>query len=171
MIPAPFDPGFSEAEEESIYDPQPCPPEDATTVALKKITTNIYNGTDTSGLAGASATSLEDAGVDVNTVADWPQGDFTGNVMITTGEDGLTNAYSLARIFDTDVVIQLDNTVEQGDDTVSIVLGDEYDPDYLLSTADISALAKGEEIVAPAECVNTATQDAVSEDEAETEGE
>ncbi|PHP53243.1 LytR C-terminal domain-containing protein [Actinomyces ruminis] len=152
LLPAIYDPGFSSAENNNESSVQPCPPTDATTVDITSIPVNVYNGTDTTGLAGGVADTLGDAGLTVNNTADWPMGDYSGEVQLTTSPAGLTNAYTLKQVFTGSVIVQLDETQEADDPTVSVVLGSQYSTG-ILSTEEIGQLKSGQTISAPAGCV------------------
>lgn len=144
-------PGFAQAEETVAYTPPPCPPEGSTTVDLTSLTINVYNGSETVGLAGNVEEVLTDAGLSVATAADWPQGDYQGNVQIMASEAGLVGAYSLTQIFPNSTV-QIDTTLEPTDPTVSVVLGDEYEH-TVLPADEIQLLGSGQAIAAPGNCV------------------
>ena len=90
MLPVP-DPGFSEKEKPTA-EAQPCPPADAVTSKIVSIPVNVYNGTDSAGLASTVADVLTDAGMTVGATTDWPRGTYEGDVLITSSEAGLTNA-------------------------------------------------------------------------------
>lgn len=152
LVRVPFDPGFSSASEEQTLDPQPCPPADATTVDIASIPVNVYNGTDTPGLAGDVAAILGEAGLTVNNTADWPRGEYPGDVLLTTSEAGLANAYSLAQAFQTQVQVSIDENAAADDTTVSVVLGARYDRS-LGSSSEIGQLPTGEAISAPTGCI------------------
>ncbi len=152
IVPAPYEPGFSSAEAEATSVVQPCPPADAATVEVASIPVNVYNGTDTTGLAGDVTQALTESGLTVTTTADWPRGSYDGNVLITTSQAGLTNAYTLARAFTGTVTVTIDETADAADPTVSVVLGSEY-KQSILSTAEIGQLKVGEPIAAPSGCV------------------
>ncbi|MDU0348902.1 LytR C-terminal domain-containing protein [Actinomyces sp. MRS3W] len=152
MLPAIYDPGFSAAEDPNATVVEPCPPADATTVDVTSVPVNVYNGTDTTGLAGGVADTLGDAGLTVNNTADWPMGAYTGEVQLTTSEAGLTNAYTLAQVFTGSVVVQIDETQDASDPTVSVVLGEEYSTG-ILTVEEIGQLKAGETISAPSGCV------------------
>lgn len=164
LVPAPYDPGFSVAEKETPQVAQPCPPADATTVEISSVPVNVYNGTDTAGLAGDVSKQLTDAGLTVANTADWPRGDYAGDVLLTTSPAGVVGAYSLARAFTGTVLVTIDETAKADDATVSVVLGSEY-KNSLLSTEEIGHLAAGEPITAPAQCVpaTQAPSDAATE--------
>ncbi|VEG73854.1 Uncharacterised protein [Actinomyces slackii] len=145
-------PGFSSSEVTQAYTPPPCPPEGATTVALTDLTINVYNGSETVGLAGTVEEALTDAGLSVANAADWPQGTYEGGVQIMSSPAGLTNAYSLAQVFK-DAVVQLDPTLDAEDTSVSVVLGNKYGH-TVLSAEEIEPITGGgQAISAPANCV------------------
>lgn len=161
MVPAPYEPGFATAAPTSTAAPQVCPPENAKTVELSSVRTNVYNGTDTAGLAGGVADVLTDAGVQVTATADWPQGSYDGDVLITTSQAGLTNAYTLAQLFTGTVRVQLDSSADADDATVSVVLGGSY-KQGVLDENEIARLKAGASIKSPVGCVS-ATASAAAE--------
>lgn len=152
MVPAPYEPGFATAAPTATAAPAVCPPADATTVELSSVKTNVYNGTDTAGLAGGVADVLSDAGVQVTATADWPKGSYDGDVLITTSQAGLVNAYTLAQLFTGTVHVQLDASADPEDATVSVVLGGSY-KQGVLADDEIAKLKAGTSIKAPVGCV------------------
>ena len=166
VLPAFYDPGFSSADDDAAPIVQPCPPTDATTVEITSIPVNVYNGTDTTGLAGGVADTLGDAGITVNNTADWPKGDYSGEVQLTTSTAGLANAYTLAQVFTGSVIVQIDETQDANDPAVSVVLGDQYSTG-ILSAEEIGQLKAGQIISAPAGCVAATTAPEATEAAAE----
>ncbi|WP_303324003.1 LytR C-terminal domain-containing protein [Actinomyces radicidentis] len=152
MVPAPYEPGFATAAPTATVEPQVCPPTDAKTVELSSVKANVYNGTDTTGLAGGVAGVLSDADVQVTATADWPKGSYDGDVLITTSQTGLVNAYTLAQLFTGTVRVQLDSSVDAGDATVSVVLGGSY-KQGILAEDEIAKLKAGTAIKPPVGCV------------------
>lgn len=152
VLPAPYDPEFSSPKDDATPVVQPCPPSDAVTTELTSFAINVYNGTDTAGLAGTVADALSDAGLTVATTADWPRGSYDGDVQLTTSVAGLANAYSLSRVFTGTVVVQIDETQDPADGTVSVVLGGLY-KSGILASAEIGMLRGGESVTAPTGCV------------------
>ena len=150
MLPTP-DPGFSEKEKPTA-EAQPCPPADAVTSEIVSIPVNVYNGTDSAGLASTVADVLTDAGMTVGAITDWPRGTYDGDVLITSSEAGLTNAYTLSRAFSGTVTVRIDENTDAADTTVSVVLGSEYEH-TILTSGEIGQLAAGQPITAPAGCV------------------
>ena len=109
ILPA-YNPGFSQPKSTATYVPQTCPPSGAKTVdvtTIEKI--NIYNGSESVGLAATVQQELEEAGLTVTSANDWPGGIYNGEVQIMASKGGLTNAYSLAQIFPNSTV-QLDKS-------------------------------------------------------------
>ena len=147
MLPVP-DPGFSEKEKPTA-EAQPCPPADAVTSKIVSIPVNVYNGTDSAGLASTVADVLTDAGMTVGATTDWPRGTYEGDVLITSSEAGLTNAYTLSRAFSGTVTVRIDENTDAADTTVSVVLGSEYEH-TILTSGEIGQLAAGQPITAPA---------------------
>ncbi|WP_196716955.1 LytR C-terminal domain-containing protein [Actinomyces trachealis] len=159
MVPPPYEPGFSTPAPNTEAMVRTCPADGAVTSMIAQIQTNVYNGTNQAGLAGGVADRFRDAGMSVANTADWPHGDFNGDVLITAGVDGLSNAYTIAKAFDTDVYVKVDPTVAAGDVTVNVVLGKNYMQSVKAKEA-IAAIPPGEAIEAPADCkpaVATAT--------------
>ncbi|QPL06717.1 LytR C-terminal domain-containing protein [Actinomyces respiraculi] len=152
MVPAPFEPGFSSPSEEISPLVRVCPPADAVTTTVGALTTNVFNGTDTPGLAKGVADTLAEAGIGVTAVEDWHMGSYSGNVLLTTSEAGLANAYTLARAFTGDVSITLDKTQDPADTTVNVILGNAYQQG-VLSAAEIAQLQADQPITAPDGCV------------------
>ena len=150
ILPA-YNPGFSQPKSTSTYAPPPCPPDGAKTVDVTTLTVNVYNGSETVGLAATVQQELEEAGLTVTSANDWPGGIYNGEVQIMASKGGLTNAYSLAQIFPKSTV-QLDKSLSDDDTTVSVVLGKEYLQNALKSD-EIKLLGAGKPITAPSDCV------------------
>ena len=151
ILPA-YNPGFSQPKSTATYVPQTCPPNGAKTVdvtTIEKI--NVYNGSETVGLAATVQQELEEAGLTVTSANDWPGGIYNGEVQIMASKGGLTNAYSLAQIFPKSTV-QLDKSLSDDDTTVSVVLGKEYLQNALKSD-EIKLLGADKPITAPNDCV------------------
>lgn len=156
VLPSLYEPGFSSPSDGATPVVQPCPPADAVTVELASFSINVYNGTDAAGLAGTVADELSDSGLTVANTADWPRGSYDGDIQLTTSTAGLANAYTLAQIFTGTVVVQIDETQDPADPTVSVVLGEGYKAG-ILSSAEIGILRGGEPIVAPTGCAAATT--------------
>ena len=152
VLPVPYDPGFSSAKDDATPVVQPCPASDTTTSDVIAIPVNVYNGTDSAGLASTVADVLTDAGMTVGATTDWPRGTYEGAVLITSSEAGLTNAYTLSRAFSGTVTVRIDENTDAADTTVSVVLGSEYEH-TILTSGEIGQLAAGQPITAPAGCV------------------
>ena len=88
----------------------------------------------------------------VGATTDWPRGTYEGDVLITSSEAGLTNAYTLSRAFSGTVTVRIDENTDAADTTVSVVLGSEYEH-TILTSGEIGQLAAGQPITAPAGCV------------------
>ena len=153
ILPA-YNPGFSQPKSTATYVPQPCPPSgaktvDVTTPTIEKI--NIYNGSETVGLAATVQQELEEAGLTVTSANDWPGGIYNGEVQILSSKSSLTNAYSLAQVFPNSTV-QIDSSLADDDSTVSVVLGKEY-LQNALNADEIKLLGSDKPITAPSDCV------------------
>ena len=150
ILPA-YNPGFSQPKSTATYVPQPCPPSGAKTVDVTTLTINVYNGSETVGLATEVQQGLEEAGLKVASASDWPGGIYNGEVQILSSKSSLTNAYSLAQVFPNSTV-QIDSSLADDDSTVSVVLGKEYLQNALKSD-EIKLLGADKPITAPSDCV------------------
>ena len=158
VLPVPYDPGFSSAKDDATPVVQSCPASDTTTSDVIAIPVNVYNGSDTTGLASGVADVLSDAGMTVNNSTDWPKGQYDGEIELTTSQAGLTNAYTVAKIFTGDIIVQIDETQETTDTTVSIVLGNDYkNENEMLTAAEIAQIKAGDSITAPTACATVTT--------------
>jgi hypothetical protein len=159
LLPAPFTRDFSREESTEDQVVQPCLPDGATAVPLGSITANVYNGTDTAGLAATTGEVLGGAGVLINQQANWPHGEYAGVVQIVTGPLGVTAGYSLARLFP-EAVVTLDG---RSDESVDVVLGSGYTK--MLSADEIAALDPEGALTSPDGCtpVTAPTADAPAE--------
>ena len=82
---------------------------------------------------------------------DWPKGEYEGEIELTTSQAGLANAYTLARVFTGTVVVQIDETQDASDPTVSVVLGNDF-KNEMLSAAEVAQIKAGEPLTAPSPC-------------------
>lgn len=124
QIPPPFDEEWFDANpEDSVVETVPCPAPDATPVGWSSITANVYNGTETGGLAAQTGESLERLGVVIGTEANNPQGSYEGATRILTGTAGVDDAYTLALVLPEAEIIY-DATKQ--DAVVDVVLGAEF---------------------------------------------
>ncbi|MCL3778490.1 LytR C-terminal domain-containing protein [Actinomyces sp. 186855] len=152
MVPAPYEPGFSSAPEETAPLVRVCPPAEAVTAQVTAVPVNVFNGTETPGLAKGVADALAQAGLAVGMVADWHLGSYSGNVLLTTSEAGLANAYTLAQAFTGDVSITLDEVQDPADTTVNVVLGSQYQQG-VRAAAEIGQIQADQPITAPEGCL------------------
>lgn len=150
VLPA-YNPGFSHPKSTATYVRQPCPPVDAKTVDLTTLTINVYNGSESVGLATEVQQDLEEAGMTVASASDWPGGIYNGEVQILSSKGSLTNAYSLAQVFP-NAIVQIDESLADDDSTVSVVLGKEY-LQNALPADEIKLLGSDKPITAPSDCV------------------
>ena len=98
-----------------------CPPSNATPLEYSQVVVRVNNGTDVSGLAGNTASTLEGRGFVVTGAVNWSR-DYSGTVRILYGEQGLQHAYTLATHF-TDADLVLDT---RDDITLDLILGDRF---------------------------------------------
>ncbi|WP_161786618.1 LytR C-terminal domain-containing protein [Demequina mangrovi] len=99
-----------------------CPPPDTSPMAHKNVGVRILNGTEVQGLAGSVSSVLEERNYLVVSTTNWGR-TYGDSVRIYFGEDGVRQAYTVARNFDAEVDLVLDN--REGT-LVDIVLGEEY---------------------------------------------
>ncbi|MCL2464524.1 MAG: LytR C-terminal domain-containing protein [Micrococcales bacterium] len=123
--------------------PQPCPPAGALPVAASHITVNVYNGSNISGFAKSTGTSLTSLGFKVGVIDNAPP--FTGTARITFGVNGIAQAYTLAA-YTVNPVFQLDT---RQDTSVDITLGQQFG---LKSAAQVKLNPK-KPFAAPPGCV------------------
>ncbi len=130
----------------------PCPPEDTPPVEYSEIGVNVFNGTETSGLAGRTAAQLRELGMQTGTEGNGDE--YGGVALLTTGPTGLAAAYTLASLFPS-TQIALD---DRSDDSVDLLLGVSYEA--LIPTDEVT-LDPDEPIPAPEGCspVTIETQD------------
>ncbi|WP_022918327.1 LytR C-terminal domain-containing protein [Ruania albidiflava] len=131
ILPSPFSVPINSPEPTASEATVPCPPEDATFVALEDITVNVLNGTSRVGLAASTSDALTNHGV---TVAEQSNSEapYAGTVEIVTGADGLPAAFTIAELFD-NATIQTDS---RGGATLDVVLGANFEA--LRSSDEIS---------------------------------
>ncbi|WKR23107.1 hypothetical protein AIF0345_3078 [Actinomyces israelii] len=160
VLPVP-DPGFSSAKDDKEKVFQPCLPPDAKTTDVSAIPVNVYNGSDQTGLATGVADLLSDSGLTVANTTDWPKGEYDGEIELTTSQAGLANAYTLSKVFTGTVVVQIDETQDATDPTVSVVLGNDF-KNEMLSAAEVAQIKPGEALSAPSDCVQVTTAPSAS---------
>ena len=151
ILPVPYDPDFSSDKDDREKVVQPCPLSEAKTTDVSTIPVNVYNGSDQTGLATGVADLLSDSGLTVANTTDWPKGEYEGEIELTTSQAGLANAYTLARVFTGTVVVQIDETQDASDPTVSVVLGNDF-KNEMLSAAEVAQIKAGEPLTAPSPC-------------------
>ena len=151
ILPVPYDPGFSSEKDDKEKLVQPCPLAEAKTTDVSTIPVNVYNGSDQTGLATGVADVLSDSGLTVANTTDWPKGEYDGEIQLTTSQAGLANAYTLSRVFTGDTVVQIDETQDPSDLTVSVVLGNDF-KNEMLSAAEVAQIKPGDPISAPSPC-------------------
>lgn len=146
------DPGFQAVPTPTLIKRIPvCPTAQAVTGEITDISVNIYNGTKKAGLAGSAETNLKDTGLTVLSTGDWAEGAYDGNVLLTAGPAGITNAYTVAQVFSGTVVVQQDPRASSSDTTVNVILGAQYNHG-IKSAAEMAAIKSGSPITAPAGC-------------------
>ena len=78
------------------------------------------------------------------------EGAYDGNVLLTAGPAGITNAYTVAQVFSGTVVVQQDPRASSSDTTVNVVWR-QYNHG-IKSAAEMAAIKSGSPITAPAGC-------------------
>ena len=130
-----------------------CPPDGALPLPYEEVVVRVNNGTEQSGLAGTTATSLEARGFLISGSTNWARG-YDDYVQILFGEQGVQQAYTLATQFDapegSTVELVLDN---REDITVDLILGDVYVENQGLRDALSPELDMDLPLSAGAECL------------------
>ncbi|MFW2512815.1 LytR C-terminal domain-containing protein [Demequina sp. SO4-13] len=101
-----------------------CAPSGAVPLPYEEVVVRVNNGAGLPGLAGTTADTLEGRGFLVVDATNWSR-DYSGEVRILYGVQGLRHAYTLATHFD-DVDLVLDT---RSDVTVDLVLGEQFGED------------------------------------------
>jgi hypothetical protein len=127
------------------HNPAVCPPAGALPVPAAQITTNVYNGTGTTGLAKTTGEALIERGFVVQTEAN-AISSYTGTARISFGITGIAQAYTLAAHVD-GAELQIDT---RQDATVDITLGRDF---LALKAADTVGLDPNTPLVGPAGCI------------------
>lgn len=149
ILPAPFDPDFTNTNAEAETGPVvPCPAEGAAPVEWASISANVYNGTTRGGLAGSTANALRGAGVATVAEANYPGGSYDGTVLITTGVEGISSAYSIAPLFPSYEIL-FDGTKTDG--VIDVVVGRTFEA----MTVDAAPLDPAAPIVGVEGCTPT----------------
>lgn len=123
IVPFPFFTEFAAADKVAQAGDVPCPTGEAQPLPPEKVTVNVENGTNRSGLAGDIAQGLSDLGFHVDSVGNAANGGVEGAITITSGPVGVNSAYTVALAFP-DATIVLDSRLEP---TVTVTLGADYD--------------------------------------------
>jgi len=158
VLPAPFlNRPFSTptpADNAWVLPPAPCPPEETLPIAVSNVTVNVLNSSTRAGMAGTTATDLEERGFVVAGTgnADDPKTPLPSEIHF--GEAGIAAAYTLAAQL-ADPVLVLDT---REDETVDLLLGDTFPG--LIDAASV-ALDPGSPLIGVAGCV--AIEDAVKD--------
>ena len=146
ILPAPFDPDFTNTEAETETGPiVPCPADGAIPVEWAAITANVYNGTTRGGLAATTAQALRDTGVATATEGNYTGGSYDGTVLITTGIEGISSAYSIAPLFPEHEILY-DGT--KSDEVIDVVVGSKFEA----MSADATPLDPETPLVGPEGC-------------------
>jgi len=140
-----FDKSFAAAPSPTpTRDSVPCPPQGALPVKYSKVKVNVYNGTQTAGLAGKTADDLKDRGFKVATTTNAPV-QYAGVARINFGYKGVAQAYTLAAQLP-DAEMTLDARTNT---SVDLTLGSDFTD---LTAEDSVDLDKDQPLVAPANC-------------------
>ena len=119
IISLPFGNSFVLSDEAKAKVP-PCAPA-GEPVSLRGLTVNIFNGSSQNGLAAETAERLETFGVKAGTVGNSADS-YAGTARITTGKEGVKEAFSLARALpNSDVRIDLKKGKE-----INVLLGEQF---------------------------------------------
>lgn len=99
----------------------PCPPEGALPVPYSEIGVNVFNGTNTQGLAATTAAKLRAVGL--QTALEQNGSAYGGVVQLTAGPTGVAAAYTVAALFPSSQIV-LD---ARDDDSVDVLVGDGFE--------------------------------------------
>src|SRR5699024_12775591 len=88
ILPSPFSGPINSPEPTTSTATVPCPPDDATFVALEDITVNVLNGTSRAGLAATTSDALTNPGGTAAEGSNAQRGD-AGPAARQTGDNGL----------------------------------------------------------------------------------
>lgn len=102
----------------------PCPATDAdgnqsTYIDHRAVVVNVYNATDSSGLAQAVGNALINRSFDVDTIGNYPK--TLNRTTIFFGKGGINQAYTVASTFN-DAILQMDNR-DAASTTVDVAVG------------------------------------------------
>ena len=146
IVSVPFGNDFSVKVKYAEVGDIPCPTADSKPVSPSQISVTVINTTQHQGLASKATDMLTTAGFQ----AEEPKNDdieYTGRVRITTGPNGVDNAYSVARFFPGAHVRLTDSQ----DASVTVELGTFYDD--AMSAEDVQRVLKSTDPIAqPAKC-------------------
>jgi hypothetical protein len=123
----------------------PCPPVGAFPVPYASVTINVLNTTGRSGLAGATATALEERGFLIGTTDDAEP--YDGVARITFGLTGVTAAYTVKAQFPEAQLVMTGSK----DKAVNVALGTKYSA---LQPIDKVGLDGAIPLVVPAGCTS-----------------
>ncbi len=147
ILPIPFNRDFTASEEEQ-GNVVPCMPEGTLSVENSSITANVYNASNRTGLAGSVAGSLTEQGITISDELNWGGTEPAEPVVIYAAQSALPQAYTVARLFP-EAVVLLDGTATT--EVLDIVLSSSYT--NLLPAEELAALAGGQELTNPENCV------------------
>ncbi|OKL48648.1 LytR C-terminal domain-containing protein [Boudabousia marimammalium] len=148
-IKAPFNPAFKHGPITPTYFTTPCLPDTTNPVELDKLTVNVYNTTEQSGLAGTVAKQLKERKITVATVSN-SSVTVTGAAEIRTSVHSLQEAYTLAEMIPNSVVV-LVRTDPKHPRQLSLLLGDDYD--QIVEKEAYEGYDPDRFLNSPAECV------------------
>ena len=132
----------------------PCPPEGALPVPYGEITLNVYNSTNTGGLAASTQKAFTDRGFAAGETGNQPA--FVGTAQISFGVSGIAAAYTVAaHVSDPVLVLDGRKTAE-----VDITLGSQFTAPL---PADEVTLDPETPLVAPKGCTPVPTAAATTQ--------
>ena len=113
-------PGGGGSSDEAATSSAPAP---AAEVEPSEVVVNVYNSTDTAGLAGRAADALRARGFAVDTVSN-DSSDVPDVAIIRHGADGAAEAQTLQKALPKGVVLEAD---DREDSSVDLVLGQKWE--------------------------------------------
>nr|WP_241698457.1 LytR C-terminal domain-containing protein [Flaviflexus huanghaiensis] len=148
VLPTPFNREFTSAPSDDQANAVPCLPEGTPSVEHSAITVNVYNASNRTGLASSVSGQLIEQGITVSEQENWGGTEPGAPVVIYSAQNALDQAYTLARMFPSAVVL-LDGTTET--EVLDVVLGQSFGG--LKPPEELAELAAGQELQNPEDCV------------------
>lgn len=148
VLPSPFSREFSSRPDDAQSNVVPCLPEGTPSVEYSTITVNVYNASNRTGLASSISGQLIEQGITVSEQENWGGAEPGSPVVIYSSQNALGQAYTVARMFPSAVIL-LDGTTET--EVLDIVLGQSFGE--MKPQEELAQLGPGQELTSPEDCV------------------